>query len=734
MQRWQQVRLDSTAAAAPAPAISVTGGAPLVRTVAGKEPSAYDGRVAFLLAFATAVELEVTPDGGVPEVVNALFCGGADDPLLVQRIGKAREAAAALADAPESGASGAAVAPSLGYVQRHRSEDERKLVVAAERAMATHWDGGRTISLPTPPPGFQWALGAAAGHEEATESAVVCTATLQAGKTGGGWVFSIGGKSVKPFDARAVISPCALDTANHTPTPIEPSSELAQVLRTALYVTDPRSGALTSGSAVLAALEKLHALASAARADGAREGHVFDWLPLACAGRVVARTWRDALLVLKTRDHDHVALGPVLADGTGSIRDMSEGVLIRLYHALEFLYPTVLIKEGALRWRVRPRGAGYHHMIHTLELIGRGGGSCGGGSCGGGCCGGGSSPSAAVIAALSSPANCTVAVVDPSTPAASTSVVAASSHAARERPSPPPAPILGKRPQRSSAREGSQKAKAIATSEAGGGRGAVEDPEYMGSVVPAGGAADCSTAEGVADEYMPLPQVTTKLWAHQEASAAKVVAGVKEGRRGHADASAVGAGKTLTALATIVRLAAHIEEGGGRRSGVLVMLPTKALIKEWLLEVAAHTSGFHVIEQREDGVLHSLTYGKSGAPIDGNSLVISTLDRVCEHPFVRQAAWDFVRHHESNLTANPTARPPITDRTAPSPLPRNAVQCRSAVSPVLTARRCPCAGCHRRVPFGPERGGQALPVRVATNRSLALRCADALGHLLSLQV
>ena len=59
------------------------------------------------------------------------------------------------------------------------------------------------------------------------------------------------------------------------------------------------------------------------------------------------------------------------------------------------------------------------------------------------------------------------------------------------------------------------------------------------------------------------------------------------------------------------------------------------------LEIAAHTSGFHVIEQREDGSLFSLTYGRTTPPIDGNCLIISTLDRVSEHPFVRQAAWDF---------------------------------------------------------------------------------------------
>ena len=66
----------------------------------------------------------------------------AEEPLLVQRIGKARDEAAAAADAPTPGASGAAAAPSLGYVQRNRSVAEARLVEAAERAMAAHWAGG----------------------------------------------------------------------------------------------------------------------------------------------------------------------------------------------------------------------------------------------------------------------------------------------------------------------------------------------------------------------------------------------------------------------------------------------------------------------------------------------------------------------------------------------------------------------------------------------------------------
>ena len=111
-----------------------------------------------------------------------------------------------------------------------------------------------------------------------------------------------------------------------------------------------------------------------------------------------------------------------------------------------------------------------------------------------------------------------------------------------------------------------------------------------------------------------------------------------------------------TALATVVRLAEHLEGTGQKRHGVLIMLPQKALIKEWLLQVATHTSSFHVIEQREDGSLFSLTYNKSTPPIDGNSLIISTLDRVCEHPFTKQAAWDFVVIDECLAVQNAQAK------------------------------------------------------------------------------
>ena len=161
-----------------------------------------------------------------------LFCGDAAEPLLVQRIGKARDAAAA--EGPASGESGAKAVPSLGYVRRHSGQEvDRLLVEAAERAVAEHWARGKTVALPLPPPGLQWALDAAPGQEEAAERAVKLTATLGAV---GGWSFSIAGREVEAFDARAVIAPCSLDLKNHKPLELDPGSERASLLRVALYV------------------------------------------------------------------------------------------------------------------------------------------------------------------------------------------------------------------------------------------------------------------------------------------------------------------------------------------------------------------------------------------------------------------------------------------------------------------------------------------------------------------
>ena len=595
VQRWREKERDHAKQnVQPNPDSMETEGS-FARAEVGAAPTEYDGRLAFLLAFAKSEEIEVHPTGGKPEVVNVLFCGDKDEPLLVQRIGKARKESDGAYTRPESGSSGAKSVPSLGYVQRSRSKSDRLIVEAAECALAERWKQGRTVALPLPPPGFQWNIpGAEPGREEEAEKAVELTAILH---SPGKWSFSICGVDVEAFAASRVISPCSLGIQNHSPIPLGRKHE--DLLRVALY----HESNSTPGS-VLNTLVELHTVAADARNKGTNEGMVYDWLPLASTGNIGSTVWRDAILALKTREKEDVRIGMILPDGTCS-RDMTEGCLLRIFFVLESLYPSALIKSGSLKWRVRSRGAGFFHMMECLEQLSRG------------------------------------ALTEEKVAIASNT----STQVSQKEKSSMPIETSRRRSKRRAAGVCGKAVASLAASEANDN-----------SIEPNASSSD--TAERYLDdeEYLPLPRVTTKLWPHQEASVTKVLEGVKQGRRGHADASAVGAGKTLTALAVIVRVAAYMEETQEKRNGVLVMLPTTALVKEWLLQIAEHTSGFHTVEQREDGQLFSLTYGKSSPPIDGNTIVISTLDRVAKHPFVRQAAWDFVIIDECLSVQNADAK------------------------------------------------------------------------------
>ena len=56
----------------------------------------------------------------------------------------------------------------------------------------------------------------------------------------------------------------------------------------------------------------------------------------------------------------------------------------------------------------------------------------------------------------------------------------------------------------------------------------------------------------------------------------------------------------------------------------LVLLPTTQLYKTWKDEITKHTKNFHIIEQKQNGKLTD--------KIQFNSIVISTLARMREHP------------------------------------------------------------------------------------------------------
>ena len=146
--------------------------------------------------------------------------------------------------------------------------------------------------------------------------------------------------------------------------------------------------------------------------------------------------------------------------------------------------------------------------------------------------------------------------------------------------------------------------------------------------------------------------ITTSLWEHQEEAVARVLQGVSDGKKGFADASTVGAGKTLTALAVIDAVQGRFGEDV-KMYGSLVLLPTNALISEWVQQVFMHTRGVHVLVQNQQGYLKSKGissgYGQPAvrAPrcyqpkIDADCVVITTLARAREHPFTT-TAWDLV--------------------------------------------------------------------------------------------
>ena len=167
-----------------------------------------------------------------------------------------------------------------------------------------------------------------------------------------------------------------------------------------------------------------------------------------------------------------------------------------------------------------------------------------------------------------------------------------------------------------------------------------------------------------------LPAVTTKLWPHQLETARRVMAGVESGMRGFADASAVGAGKTLSALAVCCAVAEWADAAGLQRHGFLVLVPTTSLLQEWETQALLHTTGLRILTQAANGevVLRGRSAGghaaaglvagrtsRQNSTIGPDCLVLSTLARARDKPFVTQPAWDFVVVDECLSVQNDSA-------------------------------------------------------------------------------
>jgi len=125
----------------------------------------------------------------------------------------------------------------------------------------------------------------------------------------------------------------------------------------------------------------------------------------------------------------------------------------------------------------------------------------------------------------------------------------------------------------------------------------------------------------------------TKLWDHQKQTSDKIFDKITiDGRAGFGDASNVGAGKTLSALAVMIKLYNYNLKNNNCYSSFLVLLPTTYLYRTWEDEVKKHTTGFHLVFQHANGKLTE--------DLRHNSILITTLGRMRDHPIVQK--WIFV--------------------------------------------------------------------------------------------
>jgi len=132
-------------------------------------------------------------------------------------------------------------------------------------------------------------------------------------------------------------------------------------------------------------------------------------------------------------------------------------------------------------------------------------------------------------------------------------------------------------------------------------------------------------------------QIVSKLWEHQQKTANHIVHAITVlGRSGVGDASATGAGKTLTALAVISALYNYnLSRNDLAYRGFLILLPTSFLFETWINEIQKHAKGFHIVIQNANGSLTDYEDNKTikESDIMQNTILITTLGRTREHPF-----------------------------------------------------------------------------------------------------
>jgi len=139
-----------------------------------------------------------------------------------------------------------------------------------------------------------------------------------------------------------------------------------------------------------------------------------------------------------------------------------------------------------------------------------------------------------------------------------------------------------------------------------------------------------------------IPLIMTSLWDHQTKTVDQIYNDIiKLNRKGFGDSSNVGAGKTLTALSVMCKLADYnFIENIQNYSGFLILLPTSKLYNTWKNEIKRHAINFHIVEQNADGTLYESSSDTIINELKFHSIVITTLGRIRDHPIINN--WIYV--------------------------------------------------------------------------------------------
>lgn len=109
-------------------------------------------------------------------------------------------------------------------------------------------------------------------------------------------------------------------------------------------------------------------------------------------------------------------------------------------------------------------------------------------------------------------------------------------------------------------------------------------------------------------------KIKTELWEHQKQAVLQMIDRYEQGYHGLGNASDVGSGKSLMALAVMTQLKC-------KGNGFLVLIPQKEIIKTWEDEIKKHTKGFKLI-----------IYDGKPITIDNITIVLSTLGKMRDKP------------------------------------------------------------------------------------------------------